>query len=176
VNVESIREYCLSLPHVTEVVQWGGHLVLKVGGKMFAVLALEPQDDVVLSFKATPDDFYECQEREGVVPAPYLARNQWLALERFDVLRDDELKELLGTSYRLVYEKLPKRKMEALENGKTAKGNTAKGKTAKQKTKAKGRGQRAERKTKATVKAKLRLTAKAVSGRKRRKLTRKCGA
>ncbi|MGE5110356.1 MAG: MmcQ/YjbR family DNA-binding protein [Acidobacteriaceae bacterium] len=135
-NVESIREFCLNLPHVTEVVQWGGHLVLKVGGKMFAVMALEPQDDVVLSFKATPDEFYEYQEQEGIVPAPYLARNQWLALERFDVLRDDELKELLGTSYRLVYEKLPKRAKEALDNGKTAKG-----KTAKQKTRAKGTGQ-----------------------------------
>src|SRR5512146_792620 len=150
VNVESIREYCLSRPHVTEVVQWGGHLVLKVGGKMFAVMALEPQDDVVLSFKATPDSFYEYQEQEGIVPAPYLARNQWPALERFDVLRDDELKELLGTSYRLVYEKLPKRAKEALDNGKTAKG-----KTAKKKTKAKGRGHRAERKTKATLEAKL---------------------
>lgn len=130
-NVESIRDYCLGLPHVTEIVQWGEHLVLKVGGKMFAVLALEPQDDVVLSFKAKPDQFFELQERPGIIPAPYLARNQWLALERFDVLRDDELKELLATSYRLVYEKLPKRVKEGL-NGKTAKG-----KTAKQKTKAK---------------------------------------
>ncbi len=140
-NAESIREYCIGLPHVTEVVQWGEHLVLKIGGKMFAVLALEPQDDVVLSFKATHDQFYELQEWPGIVPAPYLARNQWLALERFDVVRDDELKELLATSYRLVYEKLPKRVKEEL-NGKAAKG-----KTAKDKSKAKGRGQRAEPKS-----------------------------
>jgi predicted DNA-binding protein (MmcQ/YjbR family) len=127
-NVESIREYCINLPHVTEVVQWGEHLVLKVGGKMFAVLALEPQDDVVLSFKATPDQFFELQEWPGIIPAPYLARSQWLSLERFDALRDDELKELLSTSYRLVFEKLKKRVQEEL-NGKTAKGKTAKQKT-----------------------------------------------
>jgi predicted DNA-binding protein (MmcQ/YjbR family) len=138
-NVESIREYCLSLPHVTEMVQWGFDLLFKVGGKMFAVMALEPHN-VVLSFKATPDQFYELQEREGVIPAPYMARNQWLALERFDALRDNELKELLATSYRLVFEKLPKRVKEEL-NGKTAEG-----KTAKQKAKEKGRGQRAKRK------------------------------
>ncbi len=123
-NAESIREYCIGLPHVTEVVQWGGHLVLKVGGKMFAVVALEPQDDVVLSFKATSDQFHELQEWPGILPAPYLARSQWLALERFDVLRDDELKELLATAYQLVYEKLAKRAKEEL-SGKTAKRKAA---------------------------------------------------
>src|SRR5512146_3591740 len=120
-NAESIREYCVRLPHVTEVVQWGEHLVLKVGGKMFVVLALEPQDDVVLSSKATSEQFYELQEWPGIVPAPYLARNQWLALERFNAVRDDELKELLAMAYRLVYEKLPKRTKEELENGKRRK-------------------------------------------------------
>jgi predicted DNA-binding protein (MmcQ/YjbR family) len=133
-NAESIREYCVSLPHVTEVVQWGEHLVLKVGGKMFAVVALEPQDDVVLSFKATSEQFFELQEWPGIVPAPYLARSQWLALERFDAVRDDELKELLATSYRLVYEKLPKRVKEEFN-----------GKTAKLKPRAKARGQKAKR-------------------------------
>ncbi len=137
-NAESIREYCLGLPHVTEVVQWGGHLVLKVGGKMFAVVALEPQDDVVLSFKATAEQFYELQEWPDIVPAPYLARSQWLALERFDAVRDDELRELLATSYRLVYEKLPKRLKEELS------GKTAKGKTAKRKPRAKGRGRKVQ--------------------------------
>src|SRR5512146_2794126 len=164
VNVESIREYCLSRPHVTEVVQWGGHLVLKVGGKMFAVMALEPQDDVVLSFKATPDSFYEYQEQEGIVPAPYLARNQWLALERFDVLRDDELKELIGTSYRLVYEKLPKRTKEALQNGKTEK----------QETKAKGRVQRAKRN--AHAKSTAKPSPNTALGWKKPRLTHKEGA
>jgi predicted DNA-binding protein (MmcQ/YjbR family) len=134
-NAESIREYCIGLPHVTEVVQWGEHLVLKVGGKMFAVVALEPQDNVVLSFKATSDQFYELQEWPGIIPAPYLARSQWLALEQFDAVRDDELKELLATSYRLVYDKLPKRAKAELN-----------GKTAKRKPKAKGRRQTEKRK------------------------------
>jgi predicted DNA-binding protein (MmcQ/YjbR family) len=138
-NADSIREYCIGLPHVTEVVQWGGHLVLKTGGKMFAVVALEPQDDVVLSFKATSEQFYELQEWPGIVPAPYLARNQWLALERFDAVRDDELKELLATSYRLVYEKLSKRMKEELNS------KTARGMTAKRKRRVKKSGQRAER-------------------------------
>jgi predicted DNA-binding protein (MmcQ/YjbR family) len=130
-NLESIREYCLTLPHATEMIQWVDHLLFKVGGKMFAIMALEPQDNV-LSFKATPDQFFELQELDGVIPAPYMARAQWLALERFDALRDDELRELLATSHRLIYEKLPKRLKEDLASGKT----TAKRIAAKKKTKA----------------------------------------
>ncbi len=130
-NLESIREYCLTLPHATEMIQWVDHLLFKVGGKMFAIMALEPQDNV-LSFKATPDQFFELQELDGVIPAPYMARAQWLALERFDALRDDELRDLLATSHRLIYEKLPKRLKEDLASGKT----TAKRIAAKKKPKA----------------------------------------
>ncbi len=129
-NLESIREYCLSFPHATEMIQWGDHLLFKVGGKMFAITSLEPQD-VVLSFKATPDHFFEFQEREGVIPAPYMARNQWLALERFDVLRDDELRDLLAISYGLVFEKLPKRLQQSLATGKRAGTKGRKGSDAK---------------------------------------------
>lgn len=113
-NLESVREYCLSLPYATEMVQWGDHLLFKVGGRMFAVLALEPQR-LVLSFKAMPDQFYEYQEVDGIIPAPYMARAQWLALERFDVLRDEELRDLLATSHRLIYEKLTKKLKLQLE-------------------------------------------------------------
>jgi predicted DNA-binding protein (MmcQ/YjbR family) len=116
-NLESVREYCLTLPHATEMIQWVDQLLFKVGGKMFAIMALEPQGNV-LSFKATPDHFFELQELDGVIPAPYMARAQWLALERFDALRDDELKELLATSYRLIHEKLPKRLKESLAASK----------------------------------------------------------
>ena len=38
-----------------------------------------------------------------------MARNKWAALERFDVLSDRELKELLRNSYQLVFDKLPKK-------------------------------------------------------------------
>ena len=116
-NLESVREYCLSLPHVTEMVQWEDHLLFKIGGKMFAIASLEPRG-VVLSFKATPDQFFEYQEQEGVIPAPYMARNQWLALESWNALRDGELRDLLATSYRLVLEKLPKRTQSELQSGK----------------------------------------------------------
>ena len=37
-NLEKIREYCLSLPHATEEVLWQKDLVFKIGGKMFTVI------------------------------------------------------------------------------------------------------------------------------------------
>jgi predicted DNA-binding protein (MmcQ/YjbR family) len=112
--MEWIRTYCLSLPHVTENVQWGDDLVFKIGGKMFAVTPLIPHP-VKLSFKATPESFHELIERDGIIPAPYMARAQWVALERLDSIPRPELKNLLATSYDLVLKKLPKKTQAELK-------------------------------------------------------------
>ena len=105
------RDYCLSFPHATEQVQWVKDLVFKVGGKMFAVASLEPSEHV-FSFKCSPERYAELIETPGIVPAPYLARAQWVAFERADVLPRPELKALVRQSYDLIYAKLPK-KMQA---------------------------------------------------------------
>jgi predicted DNA-binding protein (MmcQ/YjbR family) len=109
VDNESVRAYCLSLPHATENVQWGNDLVFKIAGKMFAVMALEGPVKYIMSFKCTDEKFNELIEQEGMDPAPYMARNKWVAIERFDVLSDKELKSLLRNSYEMVVEKLPKK-------------------------------------------------------------------
>ena len=101
----------MAFPHATEQVQWGDNLVFKVGGKIFAIAALEPAA-ILVSFKVTPDDFAELTERPGVIPAPYLARAQWVALESEDAVPVAEVKKLLRHSYDLVFAKLPK-KMQA---------------------------------------------------------------
>jgi predicted DNA-binding protein (MmcQ/YjbR family) len=112
-NINSLREYCRTFPDVSENIQWGNDLVLKVGpkqgGKMFAVACLDPATPVKCSFKCTPEDFGELQEREGILPAPYLARAHWVALERYDALTDSELRRLLRQAYELVVAKMPKR-------------------------------------------------------------------
>jgi predicted DNA-binding protein (MmcQ/YjbR family) len=113
-NQESIRAFCKKLPYATENVQWGYDLCFKVGGKLFCVLPLEPAP-VMLSFKASAENFHQLQEIEGVIPAPYMARAQWLALRRLDVLRDDELKELLRESHTLVFGGLTKKLRAELE-------------------------------------------------------------
>jgi len=112
-TIDSVREYCLSLPHAKESIQWGNDLVMKVGGKMFAVMVLEPAR-VWISFKCTPEDFAELTERPGIVPAPYAARYYWVALQTKDALSNVELKQRLRQSYDLVFEKLPKKARVAL--------------------------------------------------------------
>jgi predicted DNA-binding protein (MmcQ/YjbR family) len=116
-TVESIRKLCLGFPHATEQVQWGYDLVFKIGGKMFAVTPLEPAP-VFLTFKATDESFAELTERPGIIPAPYLARAKWVALEKSDSLSPQELAEYLRTSYDLVLAKLPKKTQLSLAAAK----------------------------------------------------------
>jgi predicted DNA-binding protein (MmcQ/YjbR family) len=113
-DIESVRQFCLSLPHADEKVQWGNDLLFRIGEKMFAVAALEPSHGVALSFKCTPEKFAELVEQEGIIPAPYMARHYWVGLERFDALPDRELKPLLKNAYQMVLEKLPKKAQAAL--------------------------------------------------------------
>jgi predicted DNA-binding protein (MmcQ/YjbR family) len=118
-NVDWLREVCLSFPGATEQIQWGNDLLFKVGGKMFAVTPLEPAP-ICLSFKASPENFADLTERPNIIPAPYLARAQWVALETRDALPRDELAHLLRESYDLVFAKLSKKSKDTLLTAKTA--------------------------------------------------------
>src|ERR1700754_497169 len=103
-SVDFVREIAMSLPHATEQIQWENHLIFKIGGKMFALATLVPEG-VRLSVKSTPEKFAELTEIPGVIPAPYMARNHWVALERWDAVRRAEMEELIRESYQLVFEK-----------------------------------------------------------------------
>jgi len=139
-DIDGIRKHCLGLPHTTEQVQWGADLVFKVDGKMFAVAPLEVAP-VQLSFKCTPENFVELCERPGIIPAPYMARAQWVALETLNAVPDAELRELLTESYRLVWERLPKKRREILagEGSKALRGAAPKAKKPAKSAKASGR-------------------------------------
>jgi predicted DNA-binding protein (MmcQ/YjbR family) len=123
-DAERIRGYLLTLPHTVETRQWGNNLVFwvgdkAIGGKMFALINLDDPGGTrlakaALSFAASPERFHDLLEIEGIIPAPYLARAHWIALEQFDVLRKPELEDLLRTAGTLVYDKLPKRTKDIL--------------------------------------------------------------
>jgi predicted DNA-binding protein (MmcQ/YjbR family) len=112
-TLDKLRELCLSFPGATEQIQWGSDLVFKVGGKMFCVACTELAPNV-MSFKCTDEAFAELCERDGIVPAPYMARARWVALERWDTLSDRELKPLVAEAYELIRQKLPKKMQAAL--------------------------------------------------------------
>jgi predicted DNA-binding protein (MmcQ/YjbR family) len=137
-NVDWVRQQCLSFPQASEQVIWEGDLTFKVAGKMFAHTVLEVAP-VWLSFKCSAEDFAELTERNGIIPAPYLARAQWVALETKDALAPDELASLLRKSYELVVAKLPKKTRVILSKAparddRPAKRSTVKGRTSPQRT------------------------------------------
>jgi predicted DNA-binding protein (MmcQ/YjbR family) len=112
-HTDDLRTLCLSFPGVTEHEIWHGDLTFKVGNKMFAHTVLEVAP-VWLSFKASDEKFAELVERQGVVPAPYLARAKWVALETRDAIPASELRDLLREAYDLVVAKLPKKTQAGL--------------------------------------------------------------
>ena len=128
-DIDELRQYCLEFPHTTENVQWGADLCFKVDGKLFAVAPLEVAP-VRLSFKCSLENFVELCERPDVIPAPYMARAQWVALQSLNAVPDDELRELLAESYRLVWERLPKKRRDELAGTVRAKSKSKPGTAA----------------------------------------------
>ena len=116
-NIDQLREICLSFAGTTEQIQWGDDLLFKVAGKMFAITPLVPGYNW-LSLKASPESFLELTERPGIIPAPYLARAKWIAIEKPDVLSTAEVAMLLRNSYDLVVAKLPRKTRENLASAK----------------------------------------------------------
>lgn len=104
---ETLLELCRKLPGVTEDVKWGNDLVFSVGGKMFAVFELPDLES--MSFKVDPVLFPVLTQRDGVVPAPYLAHHSWIKVKPPAALPPAELETLLRESYGLVARKLPKK-------------------------------------------------------------------
>jgi len=111
---ERIREICLALPHVTETVNWGHHLVYwvgdrDIGGKMFAMTDLDGSGTGVLWFHCGPERFHELLEIEGICASPYLAKAHWVTVEHWNVLRPRQIEDELRRARDLIYEKIPKR-------------------------------------------------------------------
>jgi predicted DNA-binding protein (MmcQ/YjbR family) len=138
-DIDWLREFCLSLPHTTESIQWGDDLVFKIVGKMYAVVRLEPrmpsphlghahrptQSDIFgqqrphvaapsVSFKCSPDDFAALIDRPGIIPAPYLARAHWVAIETDAAVSRAELQGWLSQAHALIFAKLSKKAQFAL--------------------------------------------------------------
>lgn len=104
-NVDAIREFCLSFPEATENLQWGDDLCFKIREKIFAIMGL---DNPRLCFKCTPENFADLIEREDIHPAPYVGRYKWVMLERLNALGRDELRECIRQSYEMVAANAPK--------------------------------------------------------------------
>ena len=107
-DVEQIRQFCLSFPGVTEDMKWGEHLCFSVAGKMFLMMGLD-QLPVNMSFKVPKDELDDMSARDGWKPAPYLARASWVMVDDIALLGEKMGKIHIQTAYELVFARLPAR-------------------------------------------------------------------
>ena len=113
-NIEDIRNICLSLPHVTQDIKWGNDLVFSIGSKMFCVAGLN-QDPTSASFKVTDEEFEEVSARPHFKPAPYVAKYKWVLIEDITKMRKKDWERYIKQSYELVRDKLPAKLRKQLE-------------------------------------------------------------
>jgi len=114
-NLAAYNEFCASLPQTDHVVQWGGHDVWKIGGKLFT-MALVKDGCLHITFKATDIGYGVMRHMEGLRPAPYLASRgmKWIQHYRAPGLDDAALREHITVSYHMAIARLTKRQRAEL--------------------------------------------------------------
>lgn len=113
---DEYNAWCGSLPATTYVVQWGGSHVWKVGGKVFAIGGWERGGEPHITFKVSQIAYEMLKDRPGLRPAPYLASRgmSWIQHCGSPGLPDQDLKDYLKESHRLVAQGLSKKQQRAL--------------------------------------------------------------
>ncbi|MEO0572771.1 MAG: MmcQ/YjbR family DNA-binding protein [Bacteroidota bacterium] len=114
-NIEQIRDFCLSKNGVTESFPFDEHtLVFKVMGKMYALIALE-RVPFQVNLKCDPERAVALREEyDGVIiPGYHMSKTHWNTIY-VEQLPPHFIKELINHSYQLVVEKLPKKTKEEL--------------------------------------------------------------
>jgi predicted DNA-binding protein (MmcQ/YjbR family) len=114
-DVADFREYCLTKPHATESTPFGETvLVFKVGGKMFALVALN-EFPATANLKCDPDLALELRDRyEQVQPGYHMNKKHWNTVEIESGIPEPELRKMIDHSYDLVLKSLPRAKRAKL--------------------------------------------------------------
>jgi predicted DNA-binding protein (MmcQ/YjbR family) len=108
-DLAQFREYCLSKPRATEGTPFGPDvLVFRVGGKMFALAALD-EVPARANLKCDPDLALELRDRyEQVTPGYHMNKKHWNTVEIDTGIPDADLRRMIDHSYELVVKSLPK--------------------------------------------------------------------
>lgn len=106
-NIEEVRDYCLSLPHTTEDFPFDETtLAFRIEGKIFAMIDLEKTQWFVL--KCEPEYAIELREKYPEISgAWHMNKKYWNQLNLFGTLHNELIKNLICHSYNEVIKKLP---------------------------------------------------------------------
>ncbi|MCK5135358.1 MAG: MmcQ/YjbR family DNA-binding protein [Bacteroidales bacterium] len=115
-NIEEIREYCISKPGVTEGLPFNDTaLVFKVAGKMFALLDLS-EEARGLTLKCDPELAIELREQHTeVTPAWHFNKQHWNTIDTSGSVPEEKIREWIDHSYDLVVKGLKRADREALQ-------------------------------------------------------------
>ena len=115
-NIEWLREYCLSLPHATEDFPFDERtLAFRVAGKIF--LLTDVEEPWEFNAKCDPERAVELRERypDAVRPGYHMNKTHWNTV-RIDMGLDDALVlDLIRHSYDLIRSSLPAKIRKDLE-------------------------------------------------------------
>lgn len=114
-DIETFRDYCLAKKATSEDFPFGPEtLVLKVGGKMFALTGLD-SDEFTVNLKCDPDRAVELREQHAEIqPGYHMNKKHWNTVHFEGGLDQRLLRELIDHSYELVVASLKKGDREAL--------------------------------------------------------------
>ena len=109
---DDFNALCGALPATNHVVQWGGSHVWKVGDKVFAIGGWA-DGEPAFTFKTSDISYEMLKRRPGLRPAPYLASRgmKWIQHYAQPGLSDEELKDHIRQSHRLVASGLTKKRL-----------------------------------------------------------------
>ena len=109
-DIEQLREYCLSKTGTEETLPFGPDtLVYKVGGKVFLLTGLDSAE-LGFNVKCDPDKALELREQFScVLPGYHMNKKHWNTIVVDGSVSSKQLKEWIDHSYGLVVESLPKK-------------------------------------------------------------------
>lgn len=115
-NIESLREFCLSLRGATESFPFDEvTLVFKVGGKMFALTNLD--GPLSVNLKCDPEKAIELREDfPQITPGYHMNKTHWNTVQVDDSIPDQLIQEWIVESYQLIFESLPRKVRSEIES------------------------------------------------------------
>jgi len=102
-NIETLRDYCLSKPGAEETLPFGPDtLVYKVNGKVFLLTGLD-SEDLRFNVKCDPDKAIELRDEYAcVLPGFHMNKKHWNTVVVDGSVSNTLLKEWIDHSYTLV--------------------------------------------------------------------------
>jgi predicted DNA-binding protein (MmcQ/YjbR family) len=114
-NIETLREYCLSKKAVTEDFPFGEEtLVFRVMKKIFLLVSLN-SNPLQFNAKCDPEKAIELrEEHDAIKPGYHMNKKHWNTIIFDGSISTTLIKEIIDDSYHLIIESLPKKLKEEL--------------------------------------------------------------